>query len=233
MKYLFDNQFAPITFSPLVTVIDALSEWRKTLFAEVTTISLTKELPEALPQLEPLTLPPTTELLVATDSAWTAYFDNAANGGDPFGPISFLAETIKCCGLTVTCIPNTLSGQFGDKKGTYGAISFALFAPEPREWLNCERSVSAMNDGGRWRFDTVGIPQVFEDLKQYQAKRIKDRFTSDMLEQYCEALRIRLFGEKFYTADSLLISTRRASLNVVRTLAEARDLIGLPSLPGN
>jgi hypothetical protein len=73
-----------------------------------------------------------------------------------------------------------------------------MFAPHQTTWLNQERAVVAMNDGGSWLFSTDGTPQPFEEPESYKARRIADRFTDDMLERYCKALGIRLFDESFY-----------------------------------
>jgi len=63
---------------------------------------------------------------------------------------------------------------------------------------NAVRSISAMNDGGKWSFDTFGEVLPFEESEPYQAKRIKDRFTPEMLDRYLKAMGIHAFDEAFY-----------------------------------
>jgi hypothetical protein len=43
-----------------------------------------------------------------------------------------------------------------------------------------------------------GDPLPFEKPEYYQARRVRDRFTDAMLEEYCRALGIDLFNENFY-----------------------------------
>jgi hypothetical protein len=65
-----------------------------------------------------------------------------------------------------------------------------------------------MNDGGRWIFETDGEMQAFEEPENYQAKRIRDRFTIKMLERYCRALGIEPFEISFYGNDAMLFHLR-------------------------
>jgi hypothetical protein len=57
-----------------------------------------------------------------------------------------------------------------------------------------------MNDG-YWTFDTAGQQQPFERPERYAERRIRDRFTPDMLRSYLAALGIRAFDEDFYMPD--------------------------------
>jgi hypothetical protein len=45
-----------------------------------------------------------------------------------------------------------------------------------------------MNDGGRWDFSAEGNPLPFEAMAAYGRRRIRDRFTAEMLYDYLEAL---------------------------------------------
>jgi hypothetical protein len=66
------------------------------------------------------------------------------------------------------------------------------------------RYLHVMDEGGRWSFQQTGEPQPFEDLAAYQRRRIRDRFTPEMLETYCEALGIRPFDEDFYLPSGIV-----------------------------
>lgn len=238
MKALLDNKFAPITFSlgflelPFHTVVDEFIGWKKELDISFIITPIEFPLEEALLKLDPLITPHTKQLLMSTQSAWTAYFDNGINGGDPSPPIGYLSGRLHCRGLAISCVPQTLVSEDKDERGTYGAVQFELFAPEPREWLNCERSIVAMNDGGKWIFATRGNVQPFERIERYKARRIRDRFTDDLLEEYCQALGIRLFDSEFYDPAGVLIEENlghRKKEPRVLTLTEARWRIGLES----
>jgi hypothetical protein len=235
MQPLFNNKLAPITFSlgfleaPFQIVIDAYVWWHKELNLTVAINPIVLPLEQALLKLEPLITPHVKRLLLSTQSTWTAYFDNGINGGDPFPPISYLSERLHCRGLAVTCVPHTIVREDKRERGTYGAVQFQLFAPEPRDFLNIERSIVAMDDGGKWIFETMGEVQPFERVEKYKARRIRDRFTPEMLEEYCQALDIRLFDEEFYGHAGVLIERldQAPERGMTLTLTEARRRLDL------
>lgn len=237
MVSLLENRFAPITFAcafieaPMSLACETIVKWRQGHQIGVKEESIEAPLSIALHFLEPLTTLRRRELLVSTASSWTAYFDNSARGGDPSGTASQLALVMKCRSLCVQCVPDTLLSDGQGAVGTFGAVTFELFAPEQREWLNYERAVAVVNDGGHWTFREEGKPLPFERIERYRAKKIKDRFTPELLEEYCMALGIRLFSEDFYGPQAVLVTItdplpeghKAISLN------EARLSLGLPS----
>src|SRR6266566_580017 len=100
MKLLLDDRYAPITSvvgflkAPLDHVGAALGEWRRSLGAKVMAVPVAGPLPVLLRRLEPLTLGVRQrELVLATRSPWTAYFDNGGQGPDPIGPVAHLCRT--------------------------------------------------------------------------------------------------------------------------------------------
>ncbi|WNG43884.1 hypothetical protein F0U60_07085 [Archangium minus] len=84
-----------------------------------------------------------------------------------------MAETLGCRGMRVVAVPHTLRQD----KGRYGTVIFELYGPQQTDWLNYLRTIYAMNDGGRWVFGQSGEPFPFEKLEQYQARKVRDRFT--------------------------------------------------------
>ena len=189
-------------------------------------------LPVLLRRLEPLTLGVRQrELVLATRSPWTAYFDNGGQGPDPIGPVAHLCRTKKWEGLAVTCVPNTLASESRVARGRYGAVMFEMFGPEPTEWLNSIRAIAAANDGGRWVFHSSGTLQPFEEPERYTAGRIADRFTAEMLEEYCAALGVRYVDPDFYGPNGLLLEVRHPLATGARlismTLAEAQERLGI------
>jgi hypothetical protein len=82
-----------------------------------------------------------------------------------------------------------------------------------------------MNDGGSWLFSADGLEQPFEEPTRYNARRVVDRFTDDMLERYCRALGIGLFDEAFYGTHAAVINTvqKLAVGSPVMSLEEARS----------
>lgn len=109
-----------------------------------------------------------------------------------------------------------------------GSISFAIYTAEDQEWLNQLHTISLSFDS-RWSFKTTGIVQPFEKLEHYQAKRVKDRFSARLLEDYCKALGLRVFDGDFFGPAALLIDIRDPLPDDYEsiTLAEAREQLGL------
>lgn len=205
-----DGRFVPLTFSmgflesPFELVSDAYLAWTKQHHRALEIYPVDGGLSSGLSHLEPLSTPPRRKLLLATESKWTAYFDNGARGPDPMPPVSYLAQRLQCRGVVARSIPHIWKGEVG-VTGTYGIVQFELFAPQPREFLNYERSVGALHDGTRWCFEVQGTVQPYEEVDQYSARKIRDRFTPEMLERYCSALGIRIFDETFYRGPGLLV----------------------------
>ncbi len=230
MKYLLDNALAPITFScgfleiPLDVAREQFFSWVKTFEQSAESTSISASLPEALRLLPPLTGIRRRIILLEAGSAWTVYFDNSINGSDPEGAIGHLSQTLKCRGLVVGCRPHI-------RNKSYGAVSFVLYGPEQTDWLNMERSIWAGNDGGRWTFETAGKQLPFEMTEKYEAKRVRDRFTPEMLEEYAHALGIHLFDPGFYGPEGLLINIPKrlppGGGHRSLTLEEAQSLHGI------
>jgi hypothetical protein len=71
--------------------------------------------------------------------------------------------------------------------------------------------------------------QAFEHIDQYAARRIVDRFSAEMLADYCGALGIDLFDEQFYGGPGVVTQSRPWFLPKLATvsLAEARRQLGM------
>lgn len=236
MRTLLDERFAPITSSigflelPLDQVAAGLEQWRRVLGKNLRIERAAEGFPEVLHRLESLnSRSPRRELLVAA-GRWTAYFDNSINGSDPDGPIGCLAETLGCQGVVIDAVPNMVSND-GRGPNRYGAVQFTLFGPLRTDWINYVRSVAVVNDDG-WKFIATGTPQDFEEPGAYTARRIRDRFTSEMLERYCQALGIDVFNPDFYGPDAVLVEDLAPlpEKALVMTLAEAQRYHGI--VPG-
>jgi hypothetical protein len=202
MLTLLGERFAPITSSfgflrlPLGEAAAGLARWRRRLHGNVDVTPLHGRLSELLPALEPLTggVRPR-ELLVATAGEWTALFDCGVQGGDPVSSVGFLCQDLACQGMSVATVPHTL-GTGLEPLGRYGGVQWQLYGPL-RNFLNYVRGVSVANDDGRWRFDAIGTVQPYERVEVYQARKVRDRFTTELMAAYCEELGVRLFDEYF------------------------------------
>jgi hypothetical protein len=244
MRTLLSDRCAPVTSAigfleaPLQRAADTLLTWRRHLYGDAAATALAVlPLDELLAHLEPLTagVRPR-ELLVATAGPWSAYFDCGFAGGDPTSAIGYLSQRIGCRGVTIASIPDT-AGTKHETPGRWGAVQFELFGPDPTDFLNYVRTVSAVNDGGRWRFHANGEVQDFEDLAAYARRRKRERFTSHMLADYCAALGLRPLDEDFYKPRAVLLESSTPEAALEMTLPEAQARQGIvpgvaDSLPG-
>lgn len=212
MKTLLSDRFAPTTSSigflrlGLDDAVGALTEWRrKVLFGDVDAEEVAAGFPECLRALEPLTggARPR-ELLVEASNGWTAYFDCLLRGTDAVSAIGYLSRTVGCRGLAIRTNPHTV-GLPGVKHGRMGSVQFEMFGPLDTDFLNYVRVVAVTFNGGRWRFDASGTQQWFEEPEAYYAARVRDRFTTDMLERYCKALDLDVFDPRAYGPRTVLV----------------------------
>jgi hypothetical protein len=163
-------------------------------------------LPACLSELLPLTVGESSKVLVmATDSDWVAYFENKRIGADVATRMATLATDCSTRGVRAVAVPDSYRRTPQGRTGRYGASIFELYGPELTERLNTVRSVSAMHDGSRWMFNVEGERQPFEQAEHYTRRRIKDRFTFEMLRDYLGALGIRAFDEDFYGPQAVML----------------------------
>ncbi len=201
---LLNNEFVATTSEiaflecSVNTVMQVYTEWAERIFApRHVTVHSTRtrcvDLKCAVKSLYPLTtIQARRYLMLQTNKSWTAIFCNRSPAPDLGGMCGYLAETIGCRGLEAVYVPD-------DVKDKFPACMFTLYGPTRTDWLNTVRAIYATYDGYTWDFGATGTPQPFEDLAAYNAKRIRDRFTPEMLNLYCKALGIDIFDESFYT----------------------------------
>lgn len=205
MHLLLDDSLAPITSQ--IGFLEATSEACAQAFMEwagpiqkargviLKRHQVTGNLESILKSLLPLTSHEARRFLfIPTLSQWTAYFDNSRNGPDVPATIPYLCRVLKCRGVRVAAIPHEPKAS----RARYGAIIFELYGPEITTLHNTTRSISLVNDGGRWRFDEVGEPLPFENTERYAARNKHDRFSFDELQRYLEEIALRPFDETFY-----------------------------------
>ncbi len=167
------------------------------------------------------------QLFIPTRGPWTAYVENGWTGTDAMTTMSYLAESLGCRGMRVVAVPHThRKGQ-----GRYGAMMLEVYGPTPTLGINYLRALGASNDGGRWVFDESGQPFAFEQVEKYQERRVRDRFTFEMLKDYLRHLGLSPFEEDFYLprgAPAWMVERTGPVLPTQRdyTLAEAREHCG-------
>jgi hypothetical protein len=171
-------------------------------------------------------------LLVAAGPTWTAYFDCGLRGTDAVSAIGVLSKKLQCQGLAIGVAPQTRAVP-GVRPNRYGGVQFELFGPLSTMVSYTVRSVEAVNDGGRWKFYAIGTEQVFEEPEAYEARRVRDRFTSEMLERYCRALGVEVFDPGAYGPEAVLIESALPPApagKLMMSLEEAQELNGI--VPG-
>lgn len=212
MRTIASEAYAPITtrvgylHAPLAAVTEELVAWRRELHGSAVAHEVKGEFPGVLACLEPLSVLCDRELLVPVGNEWVAYFDCSASGTDPVGAVSVLGERLDVLGLVVDASPHIVD-PVGESVRRYGGVAFYLFGSHTTSVLNYVRTVQVSHTGSRWEMHVSGEPQPYEELERYQARRVRDRFTSDMLERYCQALGVDVFNTEAYGASGMLIKT--------------------------
>jgi len=126
---------------------------------------------------------PLSSYLLLPVGDWTVLLDDAPNGTD-LGVLPWQAtRDLGCRSVRATVVP--------DGPGQYPATVLELYDPDADEQLLwCRRSIAAANDGGRWTFSETGDRFSFEDPAAYQRRRVRDRFTPDLLARYLMELTV-------------------------------------------
>ena len=210
---LLADRLAPITTSigfiefELADIVDQFIAWHTQLLqlmsidGSVSSTEAVGVLPYVLRKLLPLRMADITRyLFIPTNSAWTAYIDNSYRGTDP-AAIGYLAERLKCRTLWIYAAPHTLRKSGVPRRGRQGALIFELYGAEPTHLQNVIRLIRLENDAGKWSFAQHGQPLPFEDLEQYRAKQVRDRFPFETFCAYLENLGITPFSENFYLSN--------------------------------
>lgn len=123
---------------------------------------------EIFKYLEPLSMALDRALLVSNGKNWTSYFANGLFGSDVFPSVSRIAAERECTGLRVVRSPDATIFEAYESQERGGNVT------------NHRRTVFAARDG-RWKFGSTGEPYPFEDVCRYEARRIRDRFTAEHL----------------------------------------------------
>lgn len=218
---LYDDRYAPITSTigflecDPKTAADAFQEWQQAIQSKrgvrLNRRAIVGDFPTKIESLLPLTSVETCRFLfLPTSSDWTAYLDCNWRGTDVFSVVSYLADLLDRRGIRAVSVPHAMRKTATGACGRYGATMLEVYAADSSDcsFLNIQRSIGAVNDGGRWRFDATGEPLDFERLQCYKVRRIRDRFTPEMLDDYLRHFGIQFFSPAFYDVarPGLLIS---------------------------
>jgi len=212
MNTLLRGELDPVTreigflAAPLEAAVAQFVEWQSGLRGSggYTTRRVSGELRSLLCALEPLTSVQRERFLfVPTRSRWVAYLDNGHQGTDVFSVVSLLAEDLRCRGIRAVATPD-------GPRDKGGAVILELYGPTGEATLHTIRAVGVAKEGGRWDFWESGDRQPFEQPHRYEATRVRDRFTPEMLKEYLAKLDIELFDERFYAPQGEAILVERS-----------------------
>ncbi|MDR0611328.1 MAG: hypothetical protein LBG58_14560 [Planctomycetaceae bacterium] len=173
------------------SVVDIYREWNVNLKDIVNGIGGVRDV---LEWIDPINY--TKAAFLETQSEWIAVFENR---GIESNIIGYLSEKLHCLGVRVCICEHTYTGGL---TGQCGALQMEIFSFNFTENKNREKAIRAVylqiDDNDKWIFGESGDPLPFEDTAIYKKRRIKERFTEELLISYCEKLGIRLLDEDFY-----------------------------------
>jgi hypothetical protein len=207
MRLLYDDRLYPITSvigfiaTGPAAAAQAYVDWMTPIQAarnvSLQTKTLSGPLDHVLYTLQPLTSVERRRFVfVPTDSHWTAFFDSGFQGSDAFSALSYLSKVLEVQSCSVTAVLE--DDQHPPPAGRYGALGLEMYEPHDTDFLNYGRTIQLADDDGQWVFTARGTPFPFEDLQQYNKRKVRDRFTLELLADYLHHLGVRAFDEDFY-----------------------------------
>jgi hypothetical protein len=149
---------------------------------------------ECLEHLHPLRQPYTKALFLETAADYTAFIVNDSLMSGCTEHMANIVRETRSFGVHVICEPEDPDGSV-----SYPMNELQIYEFRGADQDIMARSISvAREDSGRWLFGLYGQPFPFEDPEVYKALRIKDRFPTEVLDRYLQALGIRFFDDSFY-----------------------------------
>lgn len=198
-------------------------QWQCDLFGagEIRSKNVAGTFESILAMLLPLVTPvPNRELFVETNSGHCAFFNNFRRGPDVVSEMVVLAKRLSVRSIRATCMPPQISLISDPRTSRQFAGNIMEVFDESGSSI---RSISAVNDGGKWGFDQSGTPFEFEITSKYESKKIRDRFSQDMLFSYLDNLSCNAFEFESYPARCEGVLVERVNSKIV---FESYDLLG-------
>ncbi|AZZ55028.1 hypothetical protein [Rathayibacter iranicus] len=230
------DRFAPITSdmgfvrAPAAAVARVYREWALEYGRPRTVTEVPGGLADAGPLMQPLEYGSTSKFLVVGTAhpEWSAFVTNGAQGTDPGSPTAVLGQRLNTDSLYISCIP---ACPRGDERARLGARMFVVHRPDPSPAAGLAeiiRMVAVIQDS-RWTFHTSGDPLPFEDVSAYMNRRVADRFTPEMLADYCAAYGLRPFDDDFFPGPSYLLERVQKAKQIAEpeTFAQAQARLGI------
>ncbi|MBT2586452.1 hypothetical protein [Arthrobacter sp. ISL-95] len=229
-ELLLRNTWAPVTSTvsfikaSMEDAVRIWQEWEETRPSEIRTsvamTRLTGSLEELLSSLLPLGFGHRTLFLETANPEWTAVVDNSARGQELSSALDVqFARKHGIRTAMIAEVPHTLDKKsYEQHQGRYGNRNLRIAGPG-----DVFRSVSLINND-KWDFQSIGDPFDFEHTATYEMPRKTDRFTHEMLVEYCRELGLAPFEEAFYApyGSGIQVETHVNIAVPQLTLAEAR-----------
>jgi hypothetical protein len=206
----FLRRYAPTTNimafleAPYDKLVDCIAQWerKRDKYREVPVqkIEIGGTWEQRLNSLLPLTLHSPKAMISETQSPWCVYVDNGMQGTDLNSDPRYLCKTLGIREVSVVMVKDIPNDQPGSTQFVYmdGTRAEKIGTPTDYYYKIPGRYVLAHRES-RWEFEEWGEPFPFEEMEQYQARRIKDRLTPEMVERYCSHFGIDLFNPDFYS----------------------------------
>jgi hypothetical protein len=217
MVGLYENKFLPITFNfyfvetSILNAATIYSGWSRYKNKKFTLENISGTLEEQMRYFNPMVNNLDTKFLfVDTTSSWSVFFQKDYEHPQSFCQFSVkkIARSAQCRGLTVTCSGNACRNPDKTIFVDYDYIVFDYIDTDE----NDNRAIWLAREDNRWLFETYGKPLPFEQVDKYKEKRTRDRFTPDMLEQYCSSLGIQLLDPGFYGPHGIILEFKMSWL---------------------
>jgi hypothetical protein len=230
MRFHYNGEIAPLM--EVVFFVDADAEILANIMFEgakknphpnisVEKKYLTGSLKDVILQTMPY-LYPKKILFIPTKSNFTAYTNNDMDVES--GARYIVAKQLNKKVINVIVYIN----MFGKVVNGWGGGVFSYYS---EDYHNPKRLLELSWDG-KWGFHQYGEPLPFEEIDKYKEKSAKDRFTPEMLDDYCKHFGIDFFNEDFYMPQgsrSIMIQYNFKDLkgNKPISLEEHREHYGL------
>lgn len=212
---IYANKFYPIDSEiglirgQIDDIAKFLVRWKSSLYESsgMTVDARPYKLPpeEMIPKLLPLTIPQVRrELLIATKSDWVVYLNNSVLGTDT-GTAAYLARKLKTSWIraVVTLSREELGKDISTPHA--GTVFFKYEEFNDDEEVGKKRFIHLINEDGNWSYESGGTPFSFEDVEVSSSKKLRDRFSKELLFKYLRNLGVRLDDRDFCLNKGILV----------------------------
>jgi len=193
MDFLF-KELQPITKNfffiegDINIIANTFIDWQTPLLAihnnRLESNIIREDLKHTLLRLSPLTTVEARRyVLIPTNSKWIAFFDNGNIGTDSSAP-NVIGDFLKTKVIRAVY----------DNRTEDTIFDYSDYAINENGLI---RSINAIKES-KWKFETYGTPLSFENLELYNAKKIKDKFNLNILNNYLLYFDIDFLNKNYY-----------------------------------